>query len=174
MVKKPFKIICSGFLNSTYFKYYFPEQYMSTEVDAYETLSNGLQNGFNSLYKYDKLFNNRSMGKFDPNDTIVDSDPYFINIQDNSNKNEEMELVKAEMAPHEQIINIVVTTTLRKQLGVNAGDEYKLLVFNKKNLKKFYLRSKITHSLKAGPGLDILRPEAYVSYEQAQYIYEIL
>jgi hypothetical protein len=67
------------------------------------------------------------------------------------------------MAPHEQIINVVVTNTLRKSLGINAGGYYKLLIFNKKNLKKYYLRSKITHSLKAGPGLDIMRPEAYIS-----------
>jgi len=78
------------------------------------------------------------------------------------------------MAPNEQVINLAITSLLRTILGVNAGDIYKITVSNNNKRLKFNLRSRIKHSLKIGPGLDLFRRNAYLSEDQAKYIYEIL
>ena len=78
------------------------------------------------------------------------------------------------MAPEEQVINLVVSTKLRKQLGVNVGDIYKMKVYNYDKDIKYFMRCRIAHSFKAGPGFDILRKQAFISQEQAAYIYRIL
>ena len=43
-------------------------------------LPNGVVNGFDALYKYDSKFNNESIGKYDPQDTMTEFDPNRINI----------------------------------------------------------------------------------------------
>ena len=42
------------------------------------------------------------------------------------------------------------------------------------NGKSFYIRSRMTHSFKIAPGMDLLRPQAFISEEQGKYIYQIL
>lgn len=37
------------------------------------------------------------------------------------------------MAPEEQVINLVVSSTLRNQLGVEVGSYYKMVISNKVN-----------------------------------------
>ncbi len=78
------------------------------------------------------------------------------------------------MAPSEQVINLVVSTPLRKKLGVNAGDYYKMIVQNTGKNRSYFLRARITHSFKAGPGFDMLGEKAFMSQQQADYIYKIL
>jgi hypothetical protein len=36
--------------------------------------------GFDSLYKYDGVFNNQSVGCYDPNNTYTTLDPFQINV----------------------------------------------------------------------------------------------
>lgn len=69
---------------------------------------------------------------------------------------------------------MAVTSLLRKKLGVLAGDYYKLRVSNKNNQKTYYLRCRIVHSFKVGPGVDLYSTLAFISEEQAAYIYEIM
>jgi hypothetical protein len=45
---------------------------------------------------------------------------------------------------------------------------------NIENKKCYYLRAEITHTFKAGPGFDLLGRKAFISEEQALYIYRIL
>ncbi len=79
------------------------------------------------------------------------------------------------MAPQEQVIKLIVSSALRKKLGVNVGDFYKLQLFNSQNLSiSYYLRAQITHSFKAGPGFDLLGEKAFISTQQADYIYRIM
>lgn len=78
------------------------------------------------------------------------------------------------MAPEEQVINLVVSSGLRKDLGVRIGDNYKMIVENRLLNKSYFLRAKITHSFKAGPAFDMLGNKAFISTQQAAYIYRIL
>lgn len=51
---------------------------------------------------------------------------------------------------------------------------YKMKVKNTDTDTSFYIRSRITHSFKAGPGFDILPDFAFISPQQAEYLYSIL
>lgn len=69
----------------------------------------------------------------------------------------DMIIVTSKMAPQEQVIKLIVSSDLRKKLGVNVGDLYKLQLSTMDNPNStYYLRAQITHSFKAGPGFDIL------------------
>lgn len=96
-------------------------------------------------------------------------DPHQINLNITSSDVLELPLV---MAPEEQVIDIAVTSFLRKTLGASAGDYYKLTVSS--GLKKYSLRCRIVHSFKIGPGLDLFRPIAFLSEQQAAYLFRIL
>lgn len=63
---------------------------------------------------------------------------------------------------------------MRRFLGANPGDLFRLKVKNPNNGKHFLLRCRITHALKIGPGLDLFSKIAFMSEEQANYIYRIL
>ena len=78
------------------------------------------------------------------------------------------------MAPNEQIIDLVVSSSLRSSLGINVGAMYKMKVKNSDNNISYYIRSRIVHSFKAGPGFDILPELAFITPQQANYLYEIL
>jgi hypothetical protein len=65
------------------------------------------------------------------------------------------------MAPDEQVVNLVVTTQLRKKLGASAGDYFKLHVRNPTSGVEYVLRCRIMHSLKIGPGLDLFSSVAF-------------
>lgn len=67
------------------------------------------------------------------------------------------------MAYHEQVVNLAVTTQLRKKLGISAGDSYKLIVSNSITQKSYYIRCRIVHSFKIGPGLDLFSSIAFIS-----------
>lgn len=67
-------------------------------MSQYRTLPNGVKNGFDGLYKYDGNFNNQSLGKYDPNDTMIDFDPNEINIYRVTNTIEDI-LTYNQMAP---------------------------------------------------------------------------
>jgi ABC-type lipoprotein release transport system permease subunit len=67
------------------------------------------------------------------------------------------------MAPEEQVINMVVSSKLRKTLGVKIGDYYKMILTNQYKNLTYLVRSRITHSFKAGPGFDILWTKAFIS-----------
>lgn len=86
----------------------------------------------------------------------------------------DIEVLGTVMAPDEQVINLVVSSGLRKDLGVRVGDYYKMRVDNRYMNASYFLRAKITHSFKAGPGFDILGNKAFISTQQAAYIYRIL
>lgn len=67
------------------------------------------------------------------------------------------------MAPEEQVINLVVSSALRNQLGVEVGSYYKMVMSNKVENIEYVTRARITHSFKAGPGFDILGRKAFIS-----------
>jgi hypothetical protein len=52
---------------------------------------------------------------------------------------------------------------LKMTLGGKAGDIFKLRISNTHTAKSFYVRSRMTHSYKIGPGLDLLRPQAFIT-----------
>ena len=52
---------------------------------------------------------------------------------------------------------------LKLTLGGKAGDIFKLKISNVNNGNSFYIRSKMSHSYKIGPGLDLLRPQAFIT-----------
>ncbi len=74
------KVMTPNYLDSAFYEYYYPQNYMTQNVSDYRVLPNGVVNGFDSLYKYDSKFNNESIGRYDPSDTMDDFDPYEINI----------------------------------------------------------------------------------------------
>lgn len=63
---------------------------------------------------------------------------------------------------------------LKMSMGAKAGDIFKLRIHNKNSANTFYIRSRMTHSYKIGPGLDLLRPQAFISEQQAKYLYNLL
>lgn len=65
------------------------------------------------------------------------------------------------MAPQEQIIELVVTSTLRKKLGASPGDYFKLHVRNAITGLEYTLRCRVMHSFKIGPGLDLFSSVAF-------------
>jgi ABC-type lipoprotein release transport system permease subunit len=58
---------------------------------------------------------------------------------------------------------MIVSSGLRRELGVKVGDFYKMKVSNQANKKTFVLRAQIVHSFKAGPGFDLLGRKAFIS-----------
>ena len=78
------------------------------------------------------------------------------------------------MAPEEQIINFAASSLLKIQMGAKVGDLYKMRVSSKRIPYSFNIRSRIVHSYKVGPGMDLVRPQAFITEQQAQYLYRIL
>jgi hypothetical protein len=111
-----------------FFEYYYPDRYDEATVDQLEVLPNGVRNGFTTLYKYDGLYNNLSIGQYNPEDTLTDYDPHCLNVPESEFSH------KYYRIPHipqeEQVINMVISDTVRKKLGANAGDLLKLSVNN--------------------------------------------
>lgn len=67
---------------------------------------------------------------------------------------------------------MVVTSQLRKQLGASPGDFFKLHVRNAENGLAYSVRCRVMHSFKIGPGLDLFTRVAFMSQEQAEYLYK--
>lgn len=164
-VKALFKIVTSNYLDTTYYQYYYPESYIESDKSGYQQLPNSIYNGFSSIYNKDT---GKSIGRFDPLDTITEFDHNSINLnyQEYHFANKTV-----TMAPRQQVIDIVVTSTLRKKLGVVPGDFYKLNIRNIQTGKSYLLRCRINHSFKIGPGIDLFSSIAFFSEEQAKYIY---
>lgn len=92
------KVMTPNYLESSFYEYYYPQSYIDENISQYRTLPNGVKNGFDALYKYDGNFNNQSLGKYDPNDTMIDFDPNEINIYRVTNTVEDI-LTYNQMAP---------------------------------------------------------------------------
>jgi hypothetical protein len=71
------------------------------------------------------------------------------------------------MAPQEQIIELVVTSQLRKKLAASPGDYFKLHVRNADTGVAYVVRCRVMHSFKIGPGLDLYSNVAFMSQSQA-------
>jgi hypothetical protein len=149
-----FKVVSSNYLETTFYDYYYPEKYMSTGLADYQVLPNGVINGFNSIYTR----SGDSVGRYDPSDTITDYDPNHINI---NARNHPIFNASNLMAPKEQVINLVVTSQLRKKLGASPGDYFKLHVRNSATGTAYVLRCRVMHSFKIGPGLDLFSNMAF-------------
>ena len=67
-----------------------------------------------------------------------------------------------------------MTNLLRRRLGARPGDNFKLLVNNTHTGKSFSFRCRIMHSMKAAPGVDLFRSFAYLTQDQAQYIFKAI
>ena len=72
------------------------------------------------------------------------------------------------------MIRVVLTSLLRRKLGASAGDYFKLLVNNTLTGQGFYFRCQVMHSLKVAPGVDLFRSYAYMSEQQAHYIFQAI
>lgn len=161
------QVLSPSYLNSTFFEYYFPEKYLS-DSSSYSKLPNSILDGFNSIYT-----DQGSVGRYNASDTITEVDPFKILVESNSTS--QLQLMTKQIAPMEQVVDLVVSSGLRKKLGVNVGDYYKLRLANNKNPNITYeLRARIVHSFKAGPGFDLLGEKAFMSEQQALYIYNTL
>ena len=75
------------------------------------------------------------------------------------------------MPPNEQVINMVVTSQLRKKLAASPGDYFKLHVRNAETRSAYVIRCRIMHSFKIGPGLDLFSNVAFLTQQQAEYLY---
>jgi hypothetical protein len=75
------------------------------------------------------------------------------------------------MPANEQVINMVVTSQLRKKLAASPGDYFKLHVRNAETGTAYVIRCRIMHSLKIGPGLDLFSNVAFLTQQQAEYLY---
>jgi len=49
------------------------------------------------------------------------------------------------------------------QLGAKVGDLYKLKLSSESSSSIYNIRSRIVHSYKIGPGMDLLRPQAFIT-----------
>ncbi len=47
------KVMTANYLDSAFYEYYYPQNYMVENVSQYRVLGNGVINGFDALYKYD-------------------------------------------------------------------------------------------------------------------------
>lgn len=167
------KVMTPNYLDSSYYEYYYPQNYMAENISSYRVLPNGVVNGFDALYRYDGAFNNESIGKYDPQDTMTEFDPHRINVFNENMAVEDM-LSLNEMAPNEQIINFAASSLLKLQMGSNVGDLYKMRITSKSIPYYLNIRSKVVHSYKVGPGMDLLRPQAFITEQQAKYLLKIL
>lgn len=78
------------------------------------------------------------------------------------------------MAPQEQIINFAASSLLKIQMGAKVGDLYKMRLSSNNLIYDLNVRSRIVHSYKVGPGMDLLRPQAFITEQQAKYIKKVL
>lgn len=78
------------------------------------------------------------------------------------------------MAPNEQIINFAASSLLKLQMGSNVGDLYKMRITSKSTPYYLNIRSRIVHSYKVGPGMDLIRPQAFITEQQAKYLLKTL
>ncbi len=62
------QVLTPGYLNSTFFQYYYPESYLP-DSDDYWKLPNSILDGFNSIYTGEN--GQQSVGHYDPKDTIT-------------------------------------------------------------------------------------------------------
>ena len=67
-----------------------------------------------------------------------------------------------------------MTSLLRRRLGAKPGDNFKLLINNTMNGQHYSFRCRVMHSLKAAPGVDLFRSFAYLSQDQAEYIFKAI
>lgn len=74
----------------------------------------------------------------------------------------------------EQVINLAISSSMRKKLGSNPGYLYKLYVKNDTEHSRRYIRARVTHVLKTTPGYDILWSKAFLSEQQANYLYSLV
>lgn len=102
---------------------------------------------------------------------MIEYDPHYINIDGYSFR---VHNATRMIAPQEQVINLVVTTQLRKKLGALPGDYFKLHVKNALTGLEYVLRCRIMHSFKIGPGLDLFSSVAFFTEKQAEYLYSIV
>lgn len=75
---------------------------------------------------------------------------------------------------NEQVINLAISSSMRKKLGSNPGYLYKLYVKNETVHKRLHIRARVTHVLKTTPGYDILWNKAFISEQQAKYLYSLV
>jgi hypothetical protein len=59
-------------------------------------------------------------------------------------------------------------------MGARPGDYFILTVNTTDTKKGYYFRCRVTHSLKVAPGVDLFRSFAYMSQEQAAYIFKAI
>lgn len=69
---------------------------------------------------------------------------------------------------------MVVSNTVRKKLGANAGDYVKLSVNNTLTGQQYSFRARIMHSFKASPDMDLFGDYAYMSQAQGRYLCEAI
>ena len=67
-----------------------------------------------------------------------------------------------------------MTSLLRRLLGATPGDYFKLSFGNPQTEQYYQIRCRIMHSLKIAPGLDLFSPVAFISEEQANYLYKVV
>ncbi len=48
-------------------------------------------------------------------------------------------------------------------MGSKVGDLYKMRVSSSNNMHTYNIRSKIVHSYKIAPGMDLIRPQAFMT-----------
>lgn len=66
---------------------------------------------------------------------------------------------------------MAISSSLNSKMGGSPGLLYMLSVKNKSSNVGYYLRTRITHVLKALPGFTMLGNKGFISKEQAQYLY---
>lgn len=59
-------------------------------------------------------------------------------------------------------------------MGAKVGDLYKMRVTSNSTHYYLNIRSRIVHAYKIGPGMDLLRPQAFITESQAKYLLKIL
>lgn len=72
------------------------------------------------------------------------------------------------------MINFAASSLLKLQMGAKVGDLYKMRITS--NFTPYYLniRSRVVHTYKVGPGMDLFRPQAFITESQAKYLRKIL
>jgi hypothetical protein len=63
---------------------------------------------------------------------------------------------------------------MRKKLGANPGYLYKLQFRNTSSMKEYEIRARITHVLKTLEGFNMLWDKAFISEQQARYLYNAI
>jgi len=52
------KVMTPNYLDSAFYEYYYPQDYIQDNISSYRVLPNRVYNGFDALYKYDQNSNN--------------------------------------------------------------------------------------------------------------------